>query len=104
MVKVTGIEGVFIEADGMAELIKAAKREKDNYEGFTPKVKILSDREAIVFHDAIMEEEAEEEPWRDRYCCECGEYDWGRGCPYRAGHVTLMMDACHHFTVEIRED
>ena len=105
MVKVTGIEGVLIHADGYTELLKAVKNESDNYDGFSPKVKFLSESEAVVFHDAIMEEEAaEEEPWRERYCCECGEYDWGRGCPYRSGRVTLMMDACHHFTVDIRED
>lgn len=102
MVNVTGIEGVLVRADSYTDLLKAVKREADNYEGFSPKAKFLSESEAIVYHDALMEEETEEEQWRDRRCCECGEYDWGRGCPYRAGHVTLMMDACHHFTIEIR--
>lgn len=101
MVKVVGIEGVLIQAEGYTELLKAVKNESDNYEGFTPKVRVLSEKEALVFHDALMEE-AEKEPWEDRYCCECGEYDWGRGCPFRAGHITLMMEACHHFTVEVK--
>lgn len=103
MVKVTGIEGVLITADRYAELTKAVRNESENYEGFEPKIRFLSEREAIVFHDAIMEEEAEKEPWSDRYCCECGHYEWGRGCPYKEGRITLKMDACHHFTVEIRE-
>lgn len=103
MVKVIGIEGVLIRADGYTELLKAVKNESDNYEGFEPKAKFLSESEAIVYHDALMEEHEHDEPWRQRSCCECGEYDWGRGCPYRAGRVTLMMDACHHFTVEIKE-
>lgn len=104
MVKVTGIEGVLITADRYSELTKAVQNESENYEGFEPKIRFLSEREAIVFHDAIMEEEAEKEPWHDRYCCECGHYEWGRGCPYKEGRITLKMDACHHFTVEIRED
>lgn len=103
MVKVTGIEGVIITADRYAELTKAVRNESDNYEGFEPKIRFLSEREAIVFHDAIMEEEPEQEPWRDRYCCECGEYEWGRGCPFRTGRVALMMNACHHFTIEVSE-
>ena len=36
-----------------------------------------------------------------RKCCECENYDWGRGCPYRHGHVQVMDDACSMFNVTI---
>lgn len=37
----------------------------------------------------------------DRRCCECDNYDWGKGCPYRDGVVRLMDDACCMFNVII---
>ena len=37
----------------------------------------------------------------ERYCCECANYDWGRGCPYRSGHVRQMDRACPMFNVLI---
>lgn len=105
MVRIKSIEGVLITADDYASLIKAIGNELDNYEGFQPKFAIVDEHNAVIYHDEITEEiPVVEEPWMGRHCCECGEYDWGRGCPYREGHVTLLMDACHHFTVEIRED
>lgn len=102
MVKVKGVEGVLITADSYTELIKAVKNEFDNYDGFEPKAKFLNEREAIVYHDEIIEDVPPAE-WEGRYCCECTEYDWGKGCPYREGHITLKMDACEHFTIEIKE-
>lgn len=100
MVKVKSIEGVLITADGYAELLKAISNEVDNYEGFKPAMTIIDETRAIVYHNEIVEETTCEE-WSDRYCCECGNYDWGRGCPYREGRITLKMNACHHFTIEV---
>ena len=37
----------------------------------------------------------------DRWCCECGNYRWGRGCPYRDGMVRQMDKACPMFGVVI---
>lgn len=36
-----------------------------------------------------------------RFCCECKNYDWGRGCPYASGHVPQMTEACPMFNVII---
>lgn len=101
MVRVRGIEGVLITADSYAELLKAIKNEIANYEGFQPSMTIVDEKRAIVYHNDIPND-IPEEPWSGRYCCECGEYDWGRGCPFREGRVTLKMNACHHFTVEMK--
>ena len=102
MVRVRSIEGVLITAESYKELIKAVSNEVDNYEGYQPKLTFVDGTRAIIYHDEIPEEiPFDEEPWAGRWCCECGHYDWGRGCPYKEGHVTLKMDACHHFTVEI---
>lgn len=40
-------------------------------------------------------------PPEHRHCCECDNYDWGRGCPYRSEHIKLMDDACSMFNVII---
>ena len=102
MVKITGIEGSLIKADDYASLIKAISNEVDNYEGFNPQIAIVDDRRAIIYHDEITEEVPfADEPWAERVCCECGHYEWGKGCPYKDGHITLKMDACHHFTIEV---
>lgn len=101
MVKVRGIEGVLITADSYSELLKAINNEISNYEGFEPSMTIVDEHRAIIYHREIVDELAEE-AWSGRKCCECTEYDWGRGCPYRDGHVTLMMPACSHFTVEYK--
>lgn len=37
----------------------------------------------------------------NRYCCECDNYDWGRGCPYREGHIRLKDPACSMFNIII---
>ena len=37
----------------------------------------------------------------DRHCCECDNYSWGRGCPYRRGHIQLNDPACGMFNVII---
>ena len=100
MVRIKGIEGSLITADDYASLIKAIGNEVDNYEGFNPQIAIVDDHNAIIYHEEIPEGNADD-PWTDRYCCECGHYEWGRGCPYKEGRITLMMDACHNFTVEI---
>lgn len=104
MVKVKGIEGVLIKADTFTELLKAVKNESDNYEGFNPGVAFIDENRAIIYHKEITEEVPFDEPWRDRWCCECGHYRWGRGCPYKEGHITLQMNACHHFTIELDEE
>lgn len=101
MVKVRGIEGVLITADSYAELLKAINNEVANHDGFNPSMTIIDEKRAIVYYREIPEE-PKEEPWECRYCCECGEYEWGKGCPFREGRVTLMMNACHHFTVEVK--
>ena len=36
-----------------------------------------------------------------RFCCECENYRWGSGCPYRSGRVEKMADACGMFDVVI---
>ena len=104
MVKVKSIEGVLITAGSYAELLKAISNEVDNYEGFEPNMTILDEKRAIIYHSEIVDELAEPNPWDHRYCCECGYYDWVGKCPHREGHITLKMDACHHFTVVIGGD
>lgn len=37
----------------------------------------------------------------NRHCCECENYDWGRGCPYRRGHIRIMDPACSMFNIII---
>lgn len=37
----------------------------------------------------------------DRWCAECENYTWGRGCPYRDGHVRHTERACPMFGVVI---
>ena len=37
----------------------------------------------------------------DRHCCECDNYRWGKGCPYRKGHIRLMEPACKMFNISI---
>ena len=101
MVKIKGIEGVLITADNYKELLKAVNNEIDNYDGFQPSMTIVDEHRAIIYHSEIPEDAPLEE-WETRKCCECGNYDWGRGCPFREGRVTLMMDACHHFTIEVK--
>lgn len=39
--------------------------------------------------------------YEDRYCAECDNLEWGRGCPYRSGHVKPMDRACPMFNVTI---
>ena len=34
-----------------------------------------------------------------RHCCECDNYRWGRGCPYRDGHIRMMDQACKMFNI-----
>lgn len=101
MIKVRSIEGRLITADGYTELLKAVKDELEELKEFNPAVNFLTHTSAIIHIDEIPEEP--EEAWADRSCCECSIYDWGKGCPYREGHVTLMMPACSHFTVEYQE-
>lgn len=38
---------------------------------------------------------------KSRHCCECDNYSWGRGCPYRSEHIRLMDPACKMFNVVI---
>ena len=103
MVKVRGIEGVLITADSYSELLKAINNEISNYEGYDPSMSIVDEHRAIIYHGEIVDE-LSENPFSGRVCAECGNYDWGRGCPYKEGHITLKMDACHHFTIEIGGD
>ena len=35
----------------------------------------------------------------DRHCCECDNYTWRNGCPYRDGKVKMMDRACPLFNV-----
>lgn len=102
MTKVRSIEGVLITADSFKELLKAISNEVDNYEGYHPAMTIVDEKRAIIYHDEVKEEVPFEE-WNGRYCCECGHYIWGRGCPYKEGHITLKMDACSNFTIELDE-
>lgn len=62
--------------------------------------KDISDTEVLVFYEIPDEEEPKKKtPEAKRYCCECDNYNWGKGCPYSEGHVRLMDNACGHFTV-----
>ena len=98
MVTVRSIEGRFITTESYTELIKAVKDELDDLKGFQPQAEFLTHTSAIIYFGEIKEEPKEE--WSDRYCCECAAYDWGRGCPFREGHVTVMMPACSKFTLD----
>ena len=103
MVTVRGIEGVLITAESYAVLLKAIKNEVANYDGFQPSMTIVDEKRAIVYHREIPDE-VPEEPWANRFCCECTEYDMRGGCPFKEGRVALMMNACHHFTIELKGD
>jgi len=37
----------------------------------------------------------------DRRCCECDNYNWGKNCPYRDGHIRRMDRACGMFNIVI---
>lgn len=64
--------------------------------------KDISDTEVLVFYEIPDEEEPEKKkPEEKRHCCECDNYDWGKGCPYREGHVRIMDDACAMFNINI---
>lgn len=101
MIRVKSVDAKLITTDFYDELIRAVQEELEEASGFNPQAKFLSDTSAIVYSDDIPEEPLE--AWETRACCECAEYDWGRGCPYRDGHITLMMPACKHFSVEVKE-
>lgn len=101
MVKVRNIEAQLITADSYTELLRAVKDELEEQKVFDPHVEFLTHTSAIIYRNEIPEEI--EEAWTNRNCCECGNYDWGKGCPFREGHVTLMMPACKHFTIEVQE-
>lgn len=36
-----------------------------------------------------------------RFCCECDNYEWSKGCPYASGHVPQMTKSCPMFNVRI---
>lgn len=36
-----------------------------------------------------------------RYCCECNNYNWGIGCPYRSGAIRPMDPACSLLNIHI---
>lgn len=101
MVTIRTIEAQLITTDSYPELLKAVKEELAEQKAFEPQVEFLTHTSAIIYHNEIPEEP--KEAWETRKCCECGIYDWGVGCPYREGRVTLMMPACKHFTVEYQE-
>lgn len=101
MVKVRNIEAQLITAESYTELLRAVKDELEEQKAFDPHVEFLTHTSAIIYHNEIPEEPIE--AWTNRNCCECGNYDWGKGCPFREGHVTLMMPACKHFTIEVKE-
>ena len=98
MVTVRSIEGRFITTESYTELLKAVKDELDELKGFRPKAEFLTHTSAIIYFSEITEEP--EQAWSDRHCCECAAYDWGKGCPFREGHVSIMMPACSNFTLE----
>lgn len=102
MVTIRTIDAQLIVAESYTELLKAVKEELEEQKEFDPQAEFLTHTSAIIYHNEIPPQEPKE-AWSDRKCCECGIYDWGRGCPYREGHVTLMMPACKHFTVEYQE-
>ena len=97
MVKVKSVDAYLITADTYTELVKAVGNELKNKDGFNPKAEFLDHKSAIIYHAEV---ETPQYPWSDRRCCECGNYDWGKGCPYRDERVTLMMPACSRFTIE----
>ena len=103
MVTVRSIDGKLITSENYTELLKAVKDELAILDGFSPKVEFLTHTSAIIYINEIPAEEPEPEPWRERKCCECDNYEWGSGCPYRNGHVTIMMPACEHFYIEYGE-
>lgn len=36
---------------------------------------------------------------RGRFCCECGNFSWSNGCPFRDDHVHRMSAACELFDI-----
>lgn len=100
MVKVKGVEAVLITAESYKSLLKTINDELRSKEGYNPDFVILNKTQALIYFDEVVEPQEE---WEDRNCCECGIYEWNKGCPYREGRVTLMMKACEHFTIEIQE-
>lgn len=62
---------------------------------------IISATKAHIFYEFTDAEEEDKE--EIRYCCECENYDWGRGCPYREGHIKLMDHSCEYFNIHPEE-
>lgn len=53
----------------------------------------------FVYYE-MSNDEIEEKP---RRCCECDNYEWGRGCPYKKGHVRVMDIACDMFNIPFED-
>lgn len=73
------------------------------YNAFCATVQSFEGRETIdnttcyVFY----EEETEPEPEQPRRCCECNNYDWGKGCEFCDGVIRPMREACEWFNAEV---
>lgn len=99
MVTVKGIEASMITADTHAELLIALGKEMKDKDGFSPEYVLIGETQAIIYHNEIKEAHA----GTGRYCCECSNYDWGRGCKLKAGRIELKMDACENFNIYVSE-
>lgn len=103
MVKITEIDAVRVTAESQPELLRAIASELEERKLFDPEVQYITKTEAIIYQTPVEADTAmsDESEWSGRYCCECDIYDWGKGCPFREGHVTLKMQACEHFTINL---
>lgn len=95
MTRVQGIEAELVTAESYKELLKIVETELNRFDGFYPEVTFLGDTKAIIYYEEIEESHA----GTGRYCCECGNYEWGRKCLCDNTYVGLKHPACEHFSV-----
>lgn len=65
--------------------------------------KVVDQTPVSEFSMFIFYEMGDEEEEKPRRCCECINYEWGKGCPYREGHVRIMDVACEMFNITIED-
>ncbi len=73
----------------------------ENYNEICSNLKFVENTELISSTMAYIFYEKEEPSACVRRCAECSNYDWGRGCAFRAGVIRPMDEACEYLNVEV---
>lgn len=90
---------LFYEADdGMDDLIEAIRQERED--SFSPDLEIdATDPEEDEESSTTIRIEMTIAAPKKRFCCECDNYSWRRGCPFKDEHVDRMDPACGLFNI-----